>query len=444
MATSAVEQDDLLQESREQFLRTILRGAFWLGLAAVIPGIVRAVPAGLWSIVVVDALALGLVYALGRWPGWSYRVRAFSFVALSYALGVFFLVRVGAVGLMYFMAFPMLVALFLNVRYAVGALVVNALTLISVGYLVNPDVPLYGFQSSLLKWVVITVNFSLVDGIITMATALMMRRLGQLLHDVRRLNAGLEERVRRRTRQLESANRELEAFAYAVSHDLRSPLGTLDGFSSLLEKHIDPLDARGQHYLRRTRTAVHQMRDLIDAMLVLSRVSRTTLQREPADLSEIARDLIASYREAAPGRQVDVNIQAGMHTEGDPRLLRLLLDNLLGNAWKFTGKLPQARIAFRQVGADAGERVYEISDNGAGFDMEHVDKLFKAFHRLHTTEQFAGTGIGLATVQRIVTRHGGRVWAEAAPGQGATFRFTLGGTLVETTTGGPTAPPAGS
>lgn len=441
MVSPTVEHDDLLQESREQFLRAILRGAFWLGLVAVIPGIVRAVPAGIWSIVVVDVLALSLVYAMGRWPGWSYRVRALSFVALSYGLGVFFLIRVGTIGLMYFMAFPMLVALFLGVRYAVGALVMNALTLISVGYLLNPEVPLYGFESLLLKWVVITINFSLVDGIITIGTALMVRRLGQLLQDVQRLNAGLEERVRRRTRQLESANRELEAFAYAVSHDLRSPLGTLDGFSGLLAKHIDPQDARGRHYLERTRTAVHQMRDLIDAMLALSRVSRTTLQREPTDLSEIAGDLITSYRDAAPGRQVDVHIQPGMLTEGDPRLLRLLLDNLLGNAWKFTGKQPQARIAFRQVGTDAGERLYEISDNGAGFDMAHVDKLFKAFHRLHTTEQFAGTGIGLATVQRVVTRHGGRVWAESAPGQGATFRFTLGANFAETATGAPTAPP---
>jgi signal transduction histidine kinase len=440
MAAPPPEHDDLLQESREQFLRAILRGAFWLGLVAVIPGIMRAVPARVWSIVVVDAAALGLVYALGRWPGWSYRGRALTFVALSYALGVFFLVRVGAVGLMYFMAFPMLVALFLGVRFAVAALVLNAATLISVGYIVNPDVPLYGFQSSLLKWVVITVNFTLVDGIITMATALMVRRLGQLLQDVQRLNAGLEERVRRRTRQLESANRELEAFAYAVSHDLRSPLGTLDGFSGLLEKHIAPDDARGRHYLQRTRKAVHQMRDLIDAMLVLSRVSRASLQREPADLSEIAQELIASYRDAAPERHVDVEIQAGIEAQGDPRLLRLLLDNLLSNAWKFTSKQPHARITFRDIGRDAGERVYEVSDNGAGFDMAHVDKLFKAFHRLHTHDQFTGTGIGLATVQRIVTRHGGRVWAEAAPNQGATFRFTLGGAFAETM--GSTSPPA--
>lgn len=237
----------------------------------------------------------------------------------------------------------------------------------------------------------------------------------------------LERRVAQRTHELAVANKELESFAYAVSHDLRTPLRALDGFSqALLEDCAAQLDAVGQDYLMRIRRGSQKMGALIDALLELSRVTRETLRRAPVDLSAIARDVVDTLHQAEPLRDVTVAIAPDLRVEGDAMLLRILLDNLIGNAWKFTAGRAGARI---EVAAHAdtqrGGMVYVVRDNGVGFDMAYADKLFGAFQRLHSSRDFPGTGIGLATAQRIVHRHGGDIWADAAPGNGACFYFTL-------------------
>ncbi|WP_341906232.1 response regulator [Polaromonas sp. YR568] len=266
-------------------------------------------------------------------------------------------------------------------------------------------------------------------GVIVMHMNVTVQKLAS--DEILRLNSELEERVRKRTAELETANRELEAFSYSVSHDLRNPLNTIDGFSDLLHKEINTAaqhngSERSQHYLSRIRSGVVQMGELIDALLSLAQVSRTTLRWEPIDLSAMAGTLLAVYHEREPARQVEVTIEPGLTAAGDPALLRQVLENLLANAWKFSGKKTKPAIRFASTLNTAGQRVYSVQDNGAGFDMAYGDKLFGAFQRLHTAAEFSGTGIGLATVQRIIKRHGGQVWAEGILGEGARFSFTLG------------------
>lgn len=224
----------------------------------------------------------------------------------------------------------------------------------------------------------------------------------------------------------EAANRELEAFSYSVAHDLRAPLRGIDGFSqALLEDCGDKLDEEGLKYLRFIRESAQLMARLIDDMLTLSRVTRAEISRETVDLSSLARLTCARLERNEPGRSVEVVIQDGVVGHGDPRLLGVVFDNLLANAWKFTAKRNAARIEFGTVSKD-GAAVYFVRDNGAGFDMTYATKLFGVFQRLHASHEFEGTGVGLATVQRIIHRHGGRVWAEAKVDGGATFHFTLG------------------
>jgi len=251
-----------------------------------------------------------------------------------------------------------------------------------------------------------------------------------LLTQVRDQARELERRVEARTAELRAVNRELEGFTYSVSHDLRTPLRAIDGFgSALLEDYPDRLDDRGRHYLTRVRGAAQQMGALIDDMLALSRVGRHALQPRDVDLSALAREVVGQLRETEPGREVEVEIQHGLAGRGDPTLLRLVLQNLIGNAWKFTSKTAGARIEVRGDEA-AGDMTYTVLDNGAGFDMRYVGKLFRPFQRLHGADEYPGTGVGLANVQRIVQRHGGRVWAEGEIGEGAAFHFTLGEGIV--------------
>ncbi len=235
----------------------------------------------------------------------------------------------------------------------------------------------------------------------------------------------LEARVAGRTRELELANRDLEAFSYSVAHDLRAPLRAMGHFAvAILEDYGDRLDDIGRDYLARIQRGGEQMQAIIDGLLALARLTKKDILRERVDLGAIAGAVIGALADGQPGRTIDVVIEPGMSAIGDPVLLRALYENLIGNAWKFTRNRERARI---EIGVEqhAGERVYYVRDNGAGFDQSFVDKLFAPFQRLHAATEFEGSGIGLATAHKIVSRHGGRIWAEGATGEGATLRFTL-------------------
>jgi signal transduction histidine kinase len=242
---------------------------------------------------------------------------------------------------------------------------------------------------------------------------------------LQQLTAGLEQRVRSRTAELEASNRELESFTFAISHDLRAPVRHISGYAEILTEELAVKDCRCEgDYLARIMVSCRRMQEMIDSLLALSRISRKELQCEEVDLSVIARQIMAELREAEPHRRVEATIADGIAATGDPVLLRCVIENLLHNAWKYTGRKDVAHIEFG-VDSGGGEAVYYVRDDGAGFDAAYAGKLFTPFQRLHTDAEFTGTGVGLATVQRIIHRHGGRVWAFSESGRGACFFFTL-------------------
>ena len=242
---------------------------------------------------------------------------------------------------------------------------------------------------------------------------------------VHALSAELERRVDERTAQVEALNRELQAFGHSVSHDLRAPLRQVEQFSQLLlDEHAAQLDGSGREYVDHILKSTRRMGQLITDLLRLSQVTEAEMRPQPVDLSALCQSIVADLRRGEPNRRVDVVLEPDVVTEGDPGLLRVALENLLNNSWKYTSTHPTARIEFGRIERDGGE-IYFVRDDGVGFDMAHVGKLFGAFQRLHGEAEFEGTGIGLATVQRIVHRHGGRVWAESAVDRGTTIYFTL-------------------
>ncbi|MEO8090531.1 MAG: response regulator [Gemmatimonadales bacterium] len=287
--------------------------------------------------------------------------------------------------------------------YAVGA----------VDYLIKPVVPEF-VRSKVAVFVELAKKSEL------------LRRQTQLLVESEQAARELAETRAELVRDLEHKNRELESFSYAVSHDLRAPLRRIDSFSrAILESQGESLDEPGRRYLDRVREASQQMSQLIDDVLYLSRVTQADLREQDVDLSAVATLILSRLQEGEPARKVEIKVRPGVVVTGDGQLLRIALQNLLENAWKFTGKQPDSRVEFGVTQA-SGEPTYYVRDNGAGFDMTYVDRLFGPFQRLHPQGEFPGSGIGLATVQRIIHRHGGQVWAEGLVGQGATFQFTLG------------------
>lgn len=285
--------------------------------------------------------------------------------------------------------------------------------------------------------VLVSIALTVFQGLLTMVFAVFLIRkvwslekrsleLGMARDEILRLNGVLEDRVRLRTAQLEAANQELEAFSYSVSHDLRSPLKTINGFTHLLERSIaGKAGEKTQHYMNRIRAGTQQMGELINGLLSLAQLSRDKLQFSDVDLADIARRIGQECRERDPNRQAQILIQDKMPARGDQRLLSVIFQNLLDNAWKFTSRVEMARIEVGSQPGTAGETIYFVKDNGAGFDMTYAEKLFGTFQRLHSPADFAGTGIGLATVKRVIDRHGGHVWAEGKVGEGAAFFFTL-------------------
>ena len=419
-----------------------------IGLATSLPSLARS---GNWVVVTLDLVLIAwILWVFLRRVG-RYRLRARLLITFMFVMVTSYFVTMGPVHARpgWLVAFAVICGLLFGPAAAVRAVVAQALMLTAVYLLMPADDPVWRseFEAPLSRWVMFVVNISLLSLCSSLPVSLLIGGLEKMLlrmkaesaelerarHELegeikerRALEKELELRVETQTRELRQTNRELEAFAYSISHDLRAPLRSVSGFAQVLEEDCgDALSDEGHEYISRMKRAAGRMSTMIDELLELSRVGGRSLERHEVDLSRLAGEVAEELRSGEPARVGEFRIEEGLVVSGDPMLLRLVLQNLFANALKFTRT--QARYSIELSSRpEAGRTVYSVSDNGAGFDPEQADQLFRPFGRLHREDQFEGTGIGLATVQRIIHRHGGSVWARSSPGRGATFSFDLG------------------
>ena len=362
----------------------------------------------------------------------DYRIRAYATCIVLLMIGVLILTQrgLGSGAELFLCTSCGIATALIGQRAGARLMAVSILGILGIGWLViNGILPIgMGFTDEDLdptNWLMATLVFTCLVGALVVTLRTLREGLFEALGELEKQQSELEQLVAVRTAELKATNEELESFAHAVSHDLRAPLRAIDGFSSALsDDHAEKLSDSGKGHLARVREGVRRMTLLIDALLQLSRLTRSSIRFETIDLSALATEISHELSEHGPDRQVKFVIAPHLRVRGDRTLLRVALMNLLSNSWKFTSHHDQARI---EVGcqSDGGERVFFVRDDGAGFDMMYVDRLFQAFQRLHGMDQFEGTGMGLALVHRVIRRHGGRVWAEGEIEQGATVYFTL-------------------
>ena len=422
--------EDMLRAWRERSLDSVLR----LCRVVVPVGVVLAIalrPDQRLSPFVFVLLALALAFLLLGSVALKPRLRAWLMVG---ALQLAAVLALPFTGLMPGTALVALVAailasIFLDRRAMLALLAISPLAYAGVGYLVTSGYVAYDDRLSnpqmLMNWIRSGGTIAIVSGLAAIVVYELIAHVEQGYRAVTEINATLEQRVAERTAQLALSNKELQSFSYSVSHDLRAPLRGIDGWSqALAEDYAPKLDERGREYIDRVRSEAHRMGQLIDDLLAFAKTAQSAVAMTKVDLSAIAGDVVARLREHDPVRKVDCVIEPGLVVHGDDALLRVALTNLLDNAWKFTGKREQARIELGATHED-GARAFFVRDDGAGFDMAAATNLFAPFQRMHRAKDFPGNGVGLATVQRIVHRHGGRLWVQSQRDHGTTFFFTL-------------------
>lgn len=396
-------------------LRTVRIGALFCAVAAIGFSILYAWsgPAEFAAPHVVAAAALAAIAYLPTRTG---TIPLYLAVTLGLLLFGYQLILLGRVdnGVVVWFLVPFSAAMILGMhRVAIYSGAVAAIEIVGV------------VVSARMGWLQGRVAFPESDLVMAVSVLSVMTLVGLFAFIAQRARRQLMHELEMRNANLAAVNKELESFAYSISHDLRAPLRGIDGFAHMLaEEYGGVLDAQGKNYLERVRAAAQRMGALIDDILELSRISRHSMRRSKVSLIRLAHEVLEELAQSAPGRQVETVVEEGCVAFGDPQLLRIMMQNLLENAWKYTGREAAPKIEFgRETKED--DVVFFVRDNGTGFDMKYADRLFSPFQRLHKPEEFKGNGIGLATVARIVHNHGGNVWADSAPGRGATFRFTL-------------------